>query len=347
MIDISVIIPIHNGEKWINNCLTSILNQTILKSSEIHIEVVAFNDGSTDKTMTILRHWHEHFKIHSINLVLAESKICLGVGAAKNEAVKKSSGCYLCFQDIDDVMKPDRIYLQYLAAYSNHNALVGSKLLRVPRGSTPRYERWANELDESLLNIQIYTSNGPTLLMPTWFCHRSVFDKVGGFDESGTGTPEDLIFFYKHLDLKGSLIRVNKYLIEYTYHEGAATFSIPREKIWQLQINRIESIYISKWTDFTIWNAGKAGRRLVRALSDKSRMKIKGFCDVDQRKIGRIIELYCPKRRKNLITLPVIHFSSAKPPLIICVKLDLTGGHFENNLKSLNFVEGKDYILFS
>ena len=33
--------------------------------------------------------------------------------------------------------------------------------------------------------FQIYTSHGPTVIMPTWFCKREIFDTVGGFDEGG------------------------------------------------------------------------------------------------------------------------------------------------------------------
>lgn len=346
MIDISVIIPIYNGEKWIDACMESIANQTVTKSN-LKLEIVIFNDGSTDRTSELLQLWSKYFLKRKIDFIVTGSQSSLGVGAAKNGAIKKSKGQYLCFQDVDDIMYPDRILLQYYAAYQNQNAIIGSKICRIPKGSTPRFERWANELPQSLLNTQIYTSNGPTLLMPSWFCHRSVYNKVGGFDESGYGTPEDLIFFYKHLDLGGSLLRVDKELVLYTFHEGAATFSISRERIWQLQLKRIESIILPKWDHFMIWNAGKAGRRLVRALTDNDRSKVIAFCDVDKKKIGKTVKLYCPLKRINIANLPVIHFSEAIPPLIICVKLDLTGGDFERNLKSLNLIEGKDYILFN
>ncbi|CAG2063958.1 unnamed protein product, partial [Timema podura] len=49
---------------------------------------------------------------------------------------------------------------------------------------------------------------------------------VGGFSESGKGTPEDLIFFYRHLDHDGRLIKVPRCLLVYRYHPGATTFSI-------------------------------------------------------------------------------------------------------------------------
>ncbi|XP_047996219.1 UDP-GlcNAc:betaGal beta-1,3-N-acetylglucosaminyltransferase-like protein 1 [Leguminivora glycinivorella] len=343
---VSIIIPVRNGQQWINNCLKSIADQSIL-NSETDIEIVAYNDGSIDETENLLKQWQCYFKERRIELILTGSTTSRGVGAAKNGAVSMSKGEFLCFQDIDDVMHPDRIQLQLLAAQSNHNAIVGCNICRVPEDSTPRLVRWANNLTDEQLKLQIYTANGPTLLMPTWFCHRSVFEKVGSFDESGKGTPEDLIFFYSHLDLGGDLIKVNKKLLIYTYHEGAATFSVKREMIWQIQLERLQKLVLPNWKTFTIWNAGKAGRRLVRALDQEHSKKVVAFCDVDEKKIGTTVELYCPVKKSVLISLPVINFSDAKPPLLICVKLDMTNGIFEQNLKSMNLSEGLDYILFN
>ncbi|KAJ8714542.1 hypothetical protein PYW07_002767 [Mythimna separata] len=346
MAEISVIIPVHDGEEWIDNCMNSIAAQSIL-DTKIKLEISIYNDGSSDKTQELLEKWGAHFESRGVSYVLSGSKTSKGVGAAKNGAVKFSTGQFLCFQDIDDVMHPNRIYLQWKAAELNHNALIGSQISRVPVNSTPRYTHWANNLTNKELKIQIYTSNGPTLLMPTWFCHRSVYDRVGGFVETGCGTPEDLLFFYEHLDNGGDLHRVDKELVVYTYHEGAATFSVKRDCIWNIQLDRLQKCVIPHWENFTVWNAGKAGRRLVRSLSPDNLKKVKAFCDVDKNKIGKIVELYCPIERRVIIKLPVIHFTEAKPPLLICIKLDLTNGEFERNLKSLNLVEGIDYVLFS
>lgn len=104
--------------------------------------------------------------------------------------------------------------------------IVGSKFTRNPTDSTVRYTKWANNLSKKELNNQVFTSHGPTVIMPSWFCHSDVVKNVGGFSESGKGTPEDLIFFYKHLDLNGRVCRVDEVLLEYTYHPEAATFSI-------------------------------------------------------------------------------------------------------------------------
>lgn len=50
--------------------------------------------------------------------------------------------------------------------------------------------------------------------------------RVGEFSEVGRGTPEDLIFFYKHLDLGGKICRVDECLLIYSYHLDAVTFSV-------------------------------------------------------------------------------------------------------------------------
>lgn len=53
-----------------------------------------------------------------------------------------------------------------------------------------------------------------------------VFDRVGGFSEAGKGTPEDLIFFFRHLQLGGKVFRHPDDLLVYRYHQTATTFSI-------------------------------------------------------------------------------------------------------------------------
>nr|XP_036853540.1 UDP-GlcNAc:betaGal beta-1,3-N-acetylglucosaminyltransferase-like protein 1 isoform X15 [Manis javanica] len=55
-----------------------------------------------------------------------------------------------------------------------------------------------------------------------------------------------------------------------------------------------------------------------------------------------VLEYEKPKPR-----VPILHFRAARPPFVICVKLDLTGGAFEDNLKSLGLQEGRDFIHFS
>lgn len=344
MTDVSIIIPVYNGDKWIDDCLRSVETQNFNGKLEVSI----FNDGSTDGTISKLEEWRETLREKSISVTISgHTSNPRGVGYAKNQAVEQSSGVYLCFQDIDDVMSPDRVSKQYQAARSEQNSIIGSKFHREPEDSTERFTKWANTLSQDQLYSQIYTSHGPTLIMPTWFCHRSVYNKAGGFSEGGKGVPEDLIFFLRHLELGGGLCRVDADLLMYRYHPGATTFSIHEDTIWEIRMEYIQKQVLDKWESFTIWNAGKQGKKFYRNLSTTNQRKVAAFCDVDPKKIKCGAYIYHESKEKIKPTVPIVHFQSAKPPFIICMKLDLTGGEFEKNLASLNLKEGVDFYHFN
>lgn len=165
--------------------------------------------------------------------------------------------------------------------------------------------------------------------------------------EDGKGTPEDLIFFYKHLDLDGKVYKVETNLLVYYYHQHATTFSIKEETIWNLRLERLQSKVLCNWKTFTIWNAGKQGRKFYNSLSAENRVKVMAMCDVDVKKVNKKYTPYDARLRKAGKPLDMVHFKDAKPPFVICVKLDMTGGCFEKNLESLQLKENLDYVYFS
>ncbi|ETN77751.1 hypothetical protein NECAME_10843 [Necator americanus] len=200
------------------------------------------------------------------------------------------------------------------------------------------------------LFLSVYTSHGPTLIAPTWFISRELFAKLGGFkDEIRTGFPEDLDFFYRALDLKDiSFCKVDKELVIYRYHSGCASLGVSEDAIWTMRIDRFCHRMLPMWKTFTIWNAGKQGKRFFRSLSDKDRGRVVSFCDVDEKKIRRgWFEDYDEATRTVRRKLPIIHVKVARPPLVICVKLDMTGGDLERLVAESQWTEGRDYIHFS
>uniref|UniRef100_A0A3Q2T860 UDP-GlcNAc:betaGal beta-1,3-N-acetylglucosaminyltransferase-like 1 n=1 Tax=Fundulus heteroclitus TaxID=8078 RepID=A0A3Q2T860_FUNHE len=216
--------PVHNASCWLEECLQAILDQDFTGSMELS----AFDDASTDDSRKVLEGWRERMEERGISVVISGHNASQpgGVGFAKNKAVTQSSGQYLCFQDADDIMLPQRIRLQYETALLHPNSLIGCRVQRLPEGSTERYARWINALTQDQLIAQAYTSHGPTVVMPTWFCSRKLFLKVGSFDEGGKGVPEDLLFFYQLLRQGGCPLRVDRCLLVYRYHERAATHSV-------------------------------------------------------------------------------------------------------------------------
>lgn len=89
---ISIIVPIYNSEKYLKECLDSLVNQTFKD-----IEIICVNDGSTDNSLEIVKHFAEKdFRIKVIN---QENK---GQSAARNAGLKIASGEWITFIDSDD-----------------------------------------------------------------------------------------------------------------------------------------------------------------------------------------------------------------------------------------------------
>ena len=98
---VSIIIPVYNGEKYIEKCLNSILSQTYK-----NIEVIIINDGSTDNTKKILEKFYDSRvkKVHIKNG---------GVSNARNLGISSSNGKYLMFIDADDYLENNAIEKLY------------------------------------------------------------------------------------------------------------------------------------------------------------------------------------------------------------------------------------------
>jgi hypothetical protein len=97
---------------------------------------------------------------------------------------------------------------------------------------------------------------------------------------------------------------------------SAIRFHFYSETIRNIRLSRLESKVLNQWDKFTIWNAGKSGRRLYRALSQSNKDKVQAFCDIDEKKLRQ--KTYHPYPLKCKI--PILHPRDAKPPFIICVK---------------------------
>ena len=92
---VSVIIPVYNQEKYLEECLASVCRQSVQD-----IEIICVNDGSTDGSLEILKKYAK-----------SDSRICLlsqenqGAGAARNLGMSQARGKYLSFLDSDDIFE--------------------------------------------------------------------------------------------------------------------------------------------------------------------------------------------------------------------------------------------------
>ena len=98
---VSIIVPVYNSEKYLGKCLDSILNQTYTE-----IEVLCVNDGSTDKSLSILEMYAQSDSRIRIFTKKNEGK---GAASARNLGLKESTGDYVQFLDSDDFFESDMV----------------------------------------------------------------------------------------------------------------------------------------------------------------------------------------------------------------------------------------------
>lgn len=104
MCKVSIIIPVYNVEKYLDDCIQSVLMQTLKD-----VEIICVNDGSTDKSGVIL----EKYKQTDSRFRIISQKNA-GVSAARNTGIRAAKGEYILFLDSDDFLgKPESIERLY------------------------------------------------------------------------------------------------------------------------------------------------------------------------------------------------------------------------------------------
>ena len=99
---VSIVIPVYNGEKYIEECINSLQQQTYE-----NIEIIVVDDGSKDATKAIVKNIS---KVDKRVVYIGQENA--GVSAARNNGILKSSGQYITFVDADDSVQKD--YIEYL-----------------------------------------------------------------------------------------------------------------------------------------------------------------------------------------------------------------------------------------
>lgn len=98
MVEVSIVIPIFNAENYIDQCMASIMNQTMND-----YEVILIDDGSTDGSRQVAEGWKERYP----SIVRVYSQQNAGQGDARNKGVMYAQGKYILFVDSDDRVAPD------------------------------------------------------------------------------------------------------------------------------------------------------------------------------------------------------------------------------------------------
>jgi glycosyltransferase involved in cell wall biosynthesis len=176
---ISVIIPCYNSEKFISDCIDSVLKQDYK-----NIEIILVDDGSTDGTNEILK------KIVSANsekIKLLTQKNC-GASAARNAGLQIANGEYIQFLDSDDILLPEKITHQVsLLGKNNLPGFIAASFIRH---------------EKEKMTIPVFSGDSWTALIRgklgctcSNLFNKKVIENAGGWKEAQKSSQESELMF--------------------------------------------------------------------------------------------------------------------------------------------------------
>lgn len=124
MIDVSVVVPVYNSEVYLNECIESLLAQTLP-----NCEFIFVNDGSKDNSLSILESYQN--KDERIIIISQENQ---GVSVARSRGIDAAKGKYIGFVDADDVVDAEMFRTLYETATLNQVEIVVSRVKKEQDG---------------------------------------------------------------------------------------------------------------------------------------------------------------------------------------------------------------------
>ena len=209
---LSVIIPVYNAERHIADAVRSILSECYPS-----LEIIAVDDGSTDGSAEILKSFSEVTYYKQANS---------GPAAARNLGIRMSKGDFILFLDADDLFPEGKIrqQLSYFEQRPEIEMVMGKSQFFFEDGSSKTVFRFPDETYQVL-----------SVLLGSGFYRRSVFDKVGLFEES-LQFSEDFDWFNRVRELGIPILVTDDIALYYRRHDTNMTHSMDLVRLKTIQM---------------------------------------------------------------------------------------------------------------
>ena len=258
---VSIVIPVHNGEKYIKESIDSCLAQTYS-----NIEIIVVDDKSTDSTLEILKEYGEKIKVFPVEKQN-------GLGNVINIGIRASKGKYIARMDADDIMYPDRIEKQVEYLENNPSCVaVGGQIDIINENSDITGHREYAQNDKDLKKNRF-------LFQP--FAHPAVTLRKSTLEEIGL-YPEDMwkvedVKLFLILSTKGEFANLPDTVLKYrmTFQTESQSKMVEHFKLtndmrnWAIQNLDIKPTF----REYVIWNMQKVGVRILSILPPTLFMK--------------------------------------------------------------------------
>ena len=239
MIDVSVIIPVYNTEKYISACLDSILSQ-----SKVSIEIIIIDDGSTDSSASICDKYAQ--KYDNIKTLHIENS---GPATAKNKGIKLAQGNYIALTDSDDRMEPLMLH-KMVNAGTRHNAdIICCNYKQIDEKGNISHLNSTNK--QYVLNHEeglIHFFSKDKIYSQCWtkLYKRQMLNDNNIINDPGLRTDEDFIFNIRAFVHAKTTVIVDEPLYEYTHRENSLAHSYFKKNLSQYIDNRIKRVNVTQ-----------------------------------------------------------------------------------------------------
>ena len=220
---VSVLMPAYNSELYIAQAIQSILNQTYQ-----NIELIIFDDGSTDNTRTVI----EGFDDPRIIKILSDKNY--GVVVARNNMIDKAKGEYIALMDADDIADPTRLEKQLLSLESEECDICGSAqwVLDQASGTIKKSKDKYTDSDIRAL-LSIYCS-----LCNSAITGRAKIFKQFKYEHSMT-TSEDYFLWTKMAAAGYRFMNLKERLVTYRRYQGQSSSThLEKFKITTVEVQK-------------------------------------------------------------------------------------------------------------
>ncbi|MBR4720790.1 MAG: glycosyltransferase family 2 protein [Clostridia bacterium] len=228
---LSVIIPVYNCEKYIRQCVYSILSQPCAEQ----IEIIIVDDGSPDKSGDIC---DEIADSHSNVTVIHKENG--GVSSARNAGIEKATGEFIAFVDGDDWWEKDFFDKNILEELSKGYDLYGFSYNYVVNDKYYQTFRVESELkcfDKNCKGKCDYAAHF------SYIYSRELIKKCGLEYPIGISIGEDMVFLEKYFYFIRSYKKINKVMYNYRKNTMSVTHSIKMEKSLTAGYNASYNLY--------------------------------------------------------------------------------------------------------
>jgi glycosyltransferase involved in cell wall biosynthesis len=279
---LSILLPCYNAEPFLNDCIGSLREQTFAD-----FEVLAVDDGSTDRTLEQLQDWAAGDA--RVRLLAAPHH---GLVLALQRAARAARAPLLARMDADDIAEPTRLAAQFeLLQDRPELAACGTGICYFPdtdvRAGARAYQAWLNGLHEPEQVARDIFVECP-IAHPTLMLRTESFHQVGGYQDRGWPEDYDLVL---RLWSNGFHLANVPHTLHY-WRERADRASRRDERYSRAAFRRCKVHYLQqtllKSRPVVVWGAGPVGKAFARELIQRG-SALRAFLDIDPRKVGQSV----------------------------------------------------------